>query len=65
MNISYDKEADAAYITLLENIQSNKTYGEWPFHIDVAVDSSVIGLEIMDASKVLNENYISKIIEQT
>ena len=58
MNVKYDKEADAAYITFVDNVRSAQTYGDWPFHVDVDEAGAVIGIEVMDASRVMNETYL-------
>lgn len=60
MRLKYDKDADAVYITFVENAKSENTYGDWPFHVDTDKRGVVIGVEIMDASSVLNKTYIEK-----
>ena len=35
MAVTYDNEADAAYIYLNEGKSVANTKGEWPFHIDI------------------------------
>ena len=58
MILKYDKDADAAYITFVNDAKSVKTYGEWPFHVDVDETGAVIGIEVMDASKVIDAKYL-------
>lgn len=62
MTIEYDPGADAMYISFdPDNEQRVKsTQGDWPFHVDIAEDSTVIGIEIMDASLVMSKEYLEK-----
>lgn len=60
MKITYDKEADAAYIFFRE-IDSGEvadTQGDWPIHIDVSKDNEVLGIEVMEASTILTEKVL-------
>lgn len=65
MLVTYDHEADAVYICLNEE-KSNEpgivaqTQGDWPFHIDLDAEGYVFDIEVLDASKVLNQDYINK-----
>ena len=54
MKISYDKEVDAAYISLSdEKPQAAITVAEG-LHIDLTADKHIVGIEILDASKKLS-----------
>lgn len=61
MNITYDPDGDAVYITFEEGKQAAKTSGDWPFHIDTDEDGTVVGLEIMDAYHILDRTYLEEI----
>lgn len=55
MKITYDKEADAAYIYFREISPGEvaDTQGIWPIHVDIAKDGEILGIEVMDASTIL------------
>jgi uncharacterized protein YuzE len=59
MKFTYDKEADAAYIYLEESIskgQSKKTIElNENIILDLDDNGKLLGIEILDASKILNE----------
>lgn len=60
MKLKYDKESDAAYITLKESGPGEvvDTQGDWPIHIDSTKDGTVVGIEIMDASTILTQQVL-------
>lgn len=62
MTIEYDPGADALYISFDSDSERSvkSTQGDWPFHVDIAEDSTVIGIEIMDASLVMSKEYLEK-----
>ena len=53
MDMTYDPEADAAYIYLSRGCKIDRTGEVGPFICDFDSDGRVIGIEILDASKVL------------
>jgi uncharacterized protein YuzE len=61
MEFTYDKDADAVYINFgTSPVGELSTDGGWPFNVDLDKEGNVIGLEIMDASKVLHPEYLAK-----
>ncbi len=63
MKTTYDKSADAVYITFKEgqNFElSSSTKGDWPFHVDQNSDGEVIGIEVMEASSIFNQSFLDK-----
>ena len=60
MKLKYDKESDAAYIHLKEVAPGEvvDTQGDWPIHIDITKDGTVVGIEIMDASTILTQQVL-------
>ena len=60
MKLKYDKESDAAYIHLKEVTPGEvvDTQGDWPIHIDITKDGTVVGIEIMDASTILTQQVL-------
>lgn len=62
MKITYDQGADAAYIYFKpEETDVVRTEGDWPFHVDLDANGEVVGIEIMDAGKVLTRDYLKTI----
>jgi uncharacterized protein YuzE len=59
VRVTYDKEADAAYIYFDVEGKVESTQGDWPFNVDINSDGEVLGFEIMDASKVMSPEYLS------
>jgi uncharacterized protein YuzE len=58
---TYDKSSDAVYIDFgVERKGEISTDGDWPFNIDIDEEGQVVGLEIMDAASVLNQEYLGK-----
>ena len=51
MKISYDKEVDAAYISLSDEIPEAAIIIADGIHIDLTHDKHIVGIEILDASK--------------
>ncbi len=64
MRIEYDKEADAGYIYLVEEIKDGeavKTIELEPnIILDFNKDGKLLGIEILNASKVLNKELLIK-----
>ena len=68
MKIEYDGSADAIYIYLIPEATNKKkrhgivyqTGGDWPIHLDFTKDGRLVGIEIMDASKTINIDYLKK-----
>ena len=63
MKITYDKSTDAIYIYLTPDGHEikgavKKTMGDWPAHIDYDKDGHPFGIEILDASAVVNLSYL-------
>jgi uncharacterized protein YuzE len=54
MKISYDKEADAAYIQLSEDLPLSAIEAGDGIHIDLTADKHIVGIEILDASKKIS-----------
>jgi uncharacterized protein YuzE len=52
MDMSYDPEADAVYITVGRG-NIDRTGEAGPFIYDVDLDGRIVGIEILSASKVL------------
>jgi uncharacterized protein YuzE len=74
MKVTYDKEADAAYIYLKENIENatgwvSKTYSCDPkeingmINLDFDADGHLGGIEIMDASKKLSKEILDTAVD--
>ncbi len=69
MKITYDKSIDALYIYLRPETTEEKknhdivaeTKGTWPVHLDFSKDGKLFGIEIMDASKVIDIKYLKKL----
>ena len=51
MKISYDKEADAAYIKLSDEQPLAAIEAGDGINIDLTADKHIVGIEILDASK--------------
>lgn len=66
MKLEYDKEADAAYIYLkypLKDGECKKTKGlDENVILDFDDQGKIIGVEILNASKVLNRKVISEAV---
>lgn len=58
MKITYDKKANAIYIYFRPQDKGKgivaKTEGFWPVHIDFTKDNKLFGIEIMDASGMVD-----------
>jgi len=66
MRITYDKEADAVYIYLLSGNKNkpeivSETKGEWPIHIDFSKEGKLVGIEILQASQIVNIDNLKKL----
>lgn len=66
MKITYDKEADAVYIYCIQPNKKKHPYketkGEFPINLDISKDGKLIGIEILSASKVVDIEYLKKMI---
>jgi len=51
MKISYDKEADAAYLKLSDGRPSGVVEMAEGVNLDVTEDGKIVGIEILDAAK--------------
>ena len=64
MKIEYDKEADAGYIYLVDEIKNGeavKTIELEPnIIIDFNKDGKLLGIEVLNASKILNKDLLVK-----
>lgn len=69
MKITYSKGVNAVYIYLRPEIEDkktshgivDKTTGDWPIHFDWSKDGKLLGIEIMDADREMNIDYIKKV----
>jgi uncharacterized protein YuzE len=62
MRITYDSEADAIYIELKRDVQAKNAVDiEEGVVVDVDEDGHVIGLEMLDASKRLSPEELTKV----
>lgn len=62
MKISYDPEADALYINLIEGKQECRTLRlNEEVALDVGPGESLVGIEILDASHVLGEGEVPSV----
>jgi uncharacterized protein YuzE len=63
MKISYDKEIDALYITLIEGVQQCRTVR---LTEDIALDfgkgEALVGIEILDAKDVLGKGALPSVV---
>ena len=63
LKMTYDKEADAAYISLREikagEVEKTKNLGS-DISIDFGKNNTIIGIEILSASKNLSKKELSK-----
>lgn len=60
MKITYDKEADAVYIAISERKEVVRTEGDWPIHMDFSKNDKLIGIEIMQASQMIDIDQLKK-----
>ena len=64
MRITYDGEADAAYIYLTDKFNEPETRQvDQDINLDVDVANRLIGIEVLDASKRLDLEYLAPLIE--
>ena len=61
MRIEYDREADALYIHLREVPVADTTDVEDGVMIDLDAEGHIVGVEILDASKRLSPDDLSKV----
>ncbi len=65
MKIEYDKEADAAYIYLVESIGKGEAVKTIELNQNIILDfdkqGKLLGIEVLDASKTLNKESIPQI----
>lgn len=68
MKFEYDKEADAAYIYIEYPIKDSGVKKTISLNeniiLDFDKDGKLIGVEVLDASKVLNKNVLSEMNNQ-
>lgn len=64
MKVTYDRDADAVYIEFASVEQaggySEKTQGEWPINVDITKKGILMGIEIMEASSILSQEFLDK-----
>jgi uncharacterized protein YuzE len=60
MKISYDKEADAAYIQLSDEQPLAAIEAGDGINIDLTADKRIVGIEILDASKKISIDTLYK-----
>lgn len=64
MKITYDKSDDAAYIKFDvaqdEDLQYDHIEGEWPININISKNGKVMGIEILNASELMNTKYLEE-----
>jgi uncharacterized protein YuzE len=64
MKIKYDASSDAAYIEFdiekEEDLKYDHIEGEWPINVNINNIGKVMGIEVLDASKVMNVEYLKK-----
>lgn len=64
MEIKYDKSSDAVYIKFAveggHQLKQDHVDGEWPINVDVSTSGTVMGIEILNASHVLNAEVLEK-----
>ena len=51
MKVSYDKEVDALYVQLAENLPDGVVEIQDEINLDVSKDGKILGIEILDASQ--------------
>ena len=61
MKIEYDKQADALYIQIRDNYADDNIDIEEGVSIDIDSDGHIIGIEILDVSKRLSLEELSKL----
>ncbi len=61
MKITYDKEADAAYIYLSDSLFSKNRIVNENTIIDLDKDGNVIGIELLYVSKNFPKNFLSNV----
>ena len=64
MRITYDGEADAAYIYLTDKFKEPETRQvDQDINLDVDVVNRLIGIEVLDASRRLDLEYLAPLVE--
>ena len=64
MRITYDGEADAAYIYLTDKFKEPETRQvDGDINLDVDVANRLVGIEVLDASKRLDLRYLAPLVE--
>jgi len=65
MRLEYDKDVDAAYIYLVDEIKEGQATKTIELNEDIILDfdakGKLIGMEILNASKILNEKILLKV----
>jgi len=65
MRLEYDKDVDAAYIYLEDEIKEGQATKTIELNEDIILDfdakGKLIGMEILNASKILNEKILLKV----
>lgn len=64
MKLTYDKDADAAYLYMKYPIKKGEVKRTTPLNKNIILDfdkgSKLIGIEILDASKIINKTPLLK-----
>jgi uncharacterized protein YuzE len=66
MRVSFDKEADAAYIRLSDDVRHPfetvpvQGIGEWMINLDFDADGRLAGIEVLDARKLLPREFLDR-----
>lgn len=64
MKLEYDKDADAAYIYLVDDMGEGEAVKTIELNDNIILDfdaqGKLIGIEVLDASKILNEKILLK-----
>ncbi len=66
MKITYDAKVDAIYIDLTSQEKRKKmkykeSRGDWPVHLDFSKDEKLLGIEILQASQMVDIEYLKKL----
>ena len=66
MKITYDKEGDVAYVYIKDNIKDGECAKTVELNEDISIDYSkdgrLLGVEILNAKKMLNKKVLSEAI---
>lgn len=64
MKVTYEKDTDAAYIEFASVEEaggfSENTQGEWPINVNITNKGVLMGIEILEASTILSQEFLDK-----